>query len=450
MPPFAERLTQFIDDLSWDAVPSKIKDSAQNRLLDAVSTAIAARNVQTTRALVAAGAGLSGGASGGCTVLPTGGTAPIGQAALINGTAVHAILFEDINLSSSDHPGPVIVPAALAAAEAAAVLTGREATIGDLLRAVLAGYEVHLWLGRIAAAGIKARKLRTTAIFGTVGAAAAACAALRTPSDDTRTSLVYGANFGFGFLEGFAHGTMEPYIQAGVAAQNGIVASLIGRGGAQGATTPFEGDAGYFQGFADIAPDSDLADWGDWGITGVTAKPYPISGGKIGSCDSALAAYQQGIDPGQIDRVVGYLQPGVKEFPGGDNPGPFTTMNEAQDSTQFVIAAALSGKPMGSLRTVMDEFADPVVADLAGRVQLVSEHGRGLIAKVEVHMRDGRVVVGEEDRRDQQWPTVQTMAAKLEDLTQGYWGPGRAGAVVDVVCGDTAVPVRELSRLLRD
>jgi 2-methylcitrate dehydratase PrpD len=373
----------------------------------------------------------------------------LGTAAFINGSAIHAILFEDIHLGSSDHPGPVIVAAALAATESAARLTGREGTVDDLLRAVLVGYEIHLWLGRIAADGIKARKLRTTAMFGTVGAAAATCSALGMPTDEIKSALAYGANFAFGFLEGFAHGTSEPYIQAGVAAQNGIVAALLARGGAQAATTPFEGPAGYFQGFADIAPGSDLADWGDWAIPTVTAKPYPISGGKIGSADSALAAYEQGIDAAEIDHVVAYLKPGVQEFPGGNNPGPFSTMNEAQDSTQFVIAAALVGKAMGSLAFVMDEFDDPQVADVARRTDLISEPGRGAVARVEVHMRDGRVITGEEDRRAQQKPTVAKMAAKLEDLTTGFWIPGQAGRVIDVICGSGSTPVRELSRLLQ-
>lgn len=446
MAAFSERLTAFIHDLTWENVPSEIQDSARNRVLDALSTAIAARDVDTTMALVAAGAGFAG--DGNATVLATGGRTAAPQAALINGTAVHAILFEDIHLGSSDHPGAVIVPAALAASEAGAQLAGREATVGEFLRSVLVGYEIHLWLGRIAADGIKRRKLRTTAMFGTVGAAAAASSALGSSPAQTRVALSYGANFAFGFLEGFAHGTMEPYIHAGLAAQNGIIAALIARAGASAATTPFEGDAGYFQGLADIPAGSDLADWGDWGISGVSAKPYPISGGKIGACDSALAAYEQGIDASEIDHVVVYLKPGVHEFPGGNNPGPFSTMNEAQDSTQFVVAAALAGKPMNSLETVMRGFGDPGVADLANRIELISEPGRGAIAKVEVHTRAGAVVVGEDDRRDQQWPTVDTMAAKLEQLTQGYWLSGQAAAVVDVVCGDVSLPIRELSRLL--
>ena len=53
-------------------------------------------------------------------------------------------------------------------------------------------------------------------------------------------------------------------------------------------------------------------------------------------------------------------------------------MNQAQDSTQFCIAATLLGRPMSSLRTVMEEFADPEVSELTQRVELVSDIGRSL------------------------------------------------------------------------
>jgi hypothetical protein len=103
---------------------------------------------------------------------------------------------------------------------------------------------------------------------------------------------------------------------------------------------------------------------------------------------------------------------------------------------------------MGSLDTVMKDFADPAVAELSKRIELVSELGRGAVAKVEVHTRAGDLIVGEDDRRDQQLPTVEGMAKKLEELTAGCWAPSQSAAVVDVVCGDVSLPIRELSRLL--
>jgi 2-methylcitrate dehydratase PrpD len=445
MTTFAEQLADFIAGLSAETLPAAVFDSGRDRLLDAISTAIAARDVATTKAVIAAGDAL-GGSGGECTVLPTGGHLNLSDAALINGTAVHAILFEDINLSSSDHPGAVIVPAGLAAAESANRLTGRAATIGDLIVAIVAGYEVHLRIGALAATGVKSRGLRTTAVFGTVGAAAAAASVYRLARDRAVTALSMGANTAFGFLEGFAHGTMEPYVQAGIAARNGLLAAALSIGGVQTGPPAFEGGSGYFRGLADLEPGSYKLP-ADWLIGGVTAKPYPISGGKIGSVDSAIAAREQGFGDVTIASVLVRLPPGIKEFPGADKPGPFTTMNEAQDSTQFCVGAALLGRDMSALRTVMHEFADPEVAAMTQRIELVSEPGREL-ARVEVTLSDGRTIAGEVDWTDRQVPTVVSMAAKLRKLTAGYWPADHADKIIEVATGDPGRPVSELSALL--
>jgi 2-methylcitrate dehydratase PrpD len=445
---FVDQLSDFVTGLSFGSTPDKILDSGRDRLLDAISTAVASRGVATTRAAVAAAELMSPAGGGDCTVLPTGGRMTAADAGLVNGTAVHAILFEDIDLSSSDHPGAVIVPAALAAAESASRVAGRPATMGDLIVAIVAGYEVHLRLGVLAAPGVKKRRLRTTAIFGTVGAAAAAASIFRLTPDRTAAALAMGANTAFGFLEGFAHGTMEPYVQAGVAARNGLLSTFLSIGGVQTGPPVFEGKAGYFQGFADLEPvERVLPD--QWRIGNVTAKPYPISGGKIGSVDSAIAAYQQGLEGSRISRVTVRLPPGIAEFPGSDKRGPFTTMNEAQDSTQFCVSAALLGRPMSSLRTVMDEFADPEVSELTQVTTLVSEPGRPF-ARVEVELADGRAIVSEVDWRDRQVPTIASMSEKLRSLSAGRWPADVSSAIIDLVTGDPGRPVSDLSNLLRD
>ena len=442
---FAEQLAAFVTGLTAEPVPEQVLDHGRDRLLDAISTAIASSDVATTQSVVAAAQALGGGGDE-CSVLPTGTRLNPSDAALVNGTAVHAILFEDINLSSSDHPGAVIVPAALAAAESAGRVTGRPATIGDLVVAIVAGYEVHLRLGVLAATGVKRRGLRTTAIFGTVGASAAASSVYRLSGDRTATALAMGANTAFGFLEGFAHGTMEPYVQAGIAARNGLLSAFLSIGGVQTGPPAFEGGSGYFRGFADLEPgEYELP--GDWLIGGVTAKPYPISGGKIGSVDSAIAAYQQGFGDAAITSVLVRMPVGIKEFPGADKRGPFTTMNEAQDSTQFCVGAALLGRDMSSLRTVMDEFDDPEVSKLSQVIELVSEPGREL-ARVEVKLSDGRTVAGEVDWTDRQVPTIASMSAKLRKLTAQRWPADVSDKIIELVTGDPGRPVAELSAVL--
>jgi len=442
--PLAVELASFVCELAWESLPAEIQNSARDRLLDALSTAVAARDVAVTR--VAMGAvGVRG--HGPCTVLPTGATSSSQDAAFVNGVATHALLFEDINLASADHPGAVVVPAALAAAEDATSLSGRVATMGDLLTAIIAGYEVQLYLGEIAAQGVMRRGLRTTSIFGAVAASAAAAKALALSVDQTAAALAIGANLSCGLLEAWSHGTGEPYLQAGIAARNGVFAALVARAGAVTAAPTLEGANGFLRAFADVEPSTYVDPTMSYRIGGVLCKPYPISGAKLTSVDSALEVQRQGVDPREIRRIVVLVPPLTKEFPGGDRKGPFTTLTQAQDSTPFCISSALLGRPMTSVKTFTYGFDDPEVSDLSQLVEVIGEQDRE-IARIEVTLADGRIAVAEVDERDGHRPSVEKMAEKLRVLADS-WAPGVVEAVIELVCERDKTSVDELSRLAR-
>src|SRR5690606_3702244 len=99
-------------------------------------------------------------------------------------------------------------------------------------------------------------------------------------------------------------------------------------------------------------------------------------------------------------------------------------MYEVQDSTQFLVAAALLGRDMRSLDT-MRNYADPEVLDLAQRTDSVGEPGRyatgTAVATIEVTLKDGRTVVSEVNNPEAHAPTVERMAAKLRTLTADAW-----------------------------
>jgi 2-methylcitrate dehydratase PrpD len=449
--PLADTMAAFVAGLKPDTIPETILDGARDRLLDALSTSLAAREVPTTLAVLFA-VRASGAAGGACTVLPTGNRASAQDAAFVNGTAVHAILFEDYHLTAADHPGASVVPAAIAAAESGEHLRGRPATIGDLLVAIVAGYEVQVRLGLIGAEGIRSRGLRTTGILGTVGAAAAAASAFGLPADRAEAAISMGANMASGFLEGYAHGTMEPYIHAGISARNGVLAGYLGYGGVRTAPVTFEGRSGYLAVFGDMAPaEHDFP--AEWGLPRVTCKPYPLSGGKTSTVDSALALVAQGVRGEDVESGLVRLPTRIKLFPGSDHPGPFTNMNEAQDSTQFVTAAALLGRPMKALKTVMDDYADPDIHDLARRIEVVGEENRivdgKIVATVEVTLRDGRTLVSTVDASADHLPTVAAMADKLRLLAAGAWDADRTERVIDLVVGDPSAPLELLSAAMR-
>lgn len=438
----AERIGNFAARLKWEMLPTAVQDRVRDRVLDALATAVAG-NIADPYLPVAAI--MADEPAGPATVLATGRTASPGAAAFANGVATHALLYEDLNLTSADHPGAVIVPAALAAAET----MGHNATLTDLLVGVLAGYEVQLFLGSMAATGVIQRGFRTTSVFGTVAAAVTAATVWRLNADRIAAAATIGANFACGLTEGWGHGTNEPYFQAGIAAQNGLLAARLAIKGAQTATPTFESANGFLHAFADTQPDEAIQLADTWRILNVICKPYPCSGGKIGAIDSALVLREKGIDPTQIDHVRVWLPFLYHAYPGANRTGPFASMSQAQASGQFCVAATLLGYPMQAVETFTRDFANPDIATLSHRIELLA-HSDISLARIEVELDNGQSFTAQADRRDQMIPSITAMSNKLKALTKTTWKSGGADRVIDLIKGSGDHPVNILSACLRD
>jgi 2-methylcitrate dehydratase PrpD len=435
----AGRLGAFAAGLEWANVPPEVADRARDRVLDAISTAVAgaiADPYQPVRAIVA------DEPAGKATLLAGGGSARAEVAAFANGVATHALLYEDLNLASADHPGAVIVPSALAAAE----LT--DGALGDLLVGVLAGYEAQLWLGALAGQGVISRGFRTTSVLGAVAAAVAASKTMKLKAAQIAAAASIGANFAGGLTEAWSHGTHEPYFQAGMAAEQGVRAARLAAAHARAASSTFEGKNGFLRAFADAKDDPGVRPGAPWRIMEVICKPYPCSGGKIGAIDSARALRDAELDAASIEGVRVWLPALYYAYPGANRVAPFESMSQAQASGQFCVAAALLGYDMKAIETFARDFQMADIAALSQRIELFPQPGAQL-AKVEVAFADGSVRTAESDRRRRQVPTIDTMARKLRTLTQNVWPAGAADAVVELVKGDVRRPVSALWKYMR-
>ena len=433
------RLGAFAASVDWAKVPPEVANRTRDRALDAISTAVAgavADPYQPVRAIVA------DEPAGKATLLASGGCARAEAAAFANGVATHALLYEDLNLASADHPGAVIVPAALASAE----LT--DGALGDFLLGVLAGYEAQLYLAALAGRGAIARGFRTTSVFGAVAAAVAASKTMRLPAARIAAAAAIGANFAGGLTEGWSHGTHEPYFQAGMAAEQGVRAARLAAAHALAASPTFEGKNGFLRAFADATDDPGVQPGAPWRIMEVICKPYPCSGGKIGAIDSARALRDAGLDARAIEFARVWLPALYHIYPGANRTAPFQSMSQAQASGQFCVAAALLGYDMEAIETFTRDFKMADIAALSQKIELLPQPGAQL-AKVEARLVDGSIRTAEADRRDRQIPTIDKMARKLRTLTQKAWPAGAANAVVELLTGDAKRPARDLSEHLR-
>ena len=136
-------------------------------MLDTVGAMVHGADQPWTRAAHAHA--LATGGEGRSTVIGAGRSTTPAMAALANGCGAHAFELDDVHEEAISHPGAVVVPAALALAQAGGA-TGR-----DLLEAVVIGYEA---MGRAGiAVGPSAHMLggfHPTSMSGVFGSAAAA------------------------------------------------------------------------------------------------------------------------------------------------------------------------------------------------------------------------------------------------------------------------------------
>jgi len=370
--------------------PSEARARAAAAFLDTIGVTLAGAPEPASRIvreMVAADAG------GPCVVVGTGVRASAAGAALANGTAAHALDYDDMCFVSLAHPSAPLVPTALAAAELAG------ASGSALVDAYVVGFEIEGRLGALMNPRHYHRGWHCTSTLGTIGAAAAASRLLGLDAIATGHALAIAASEASGLKENF--GTMVKPLHAGLAARNGVLAALLARGGLTASEGAFDGTQGFLVAFSSerATLDEAVADLGRrWEIvdTGITVKLYPSCAGTHPTIDALLGLRrEQGFSSDDVDAIevgVDATTPTVLI-----HARPATGL-EAKFSMPFSAASAVVHGRVGIDSFEAAGLADPAVRALMPRVTM---HVDGSLdpsapaltqARVTVKLRDGRSV----------------------------------------------------------
>jgi 2-methylcitrate dehydratase PrpD len=327
-----------------------------------------------------------------CAVFGTSGRASATGAALANGTAAHALDFDDMCFVSLAHPSAPLVPAVLAAAEMAA------ASGAALLDAYVVGFEIEGRLGARMNPRHYQRGWHCTSTLGTIGAAAAACRLLGLDAGTTGHAIAIAASEASGLKENF--GTMVKPLHAGLAARNGVLAALLAQSGMTASALAIEGPQGFLRAMDSEAADVDdaVADLGTrWEIldTGITVKLYPSCAGTHPTLDAILdMRLEHGLHAGMVERIeveVDSITPTVLIY---DQPA---TGLEAKFSMPFCAASAVVHGQVGIGTFEPAGLLDREVASLVPRVTMRVDrrfdNGAPALtqARVTIYLRDGVV-----------------------------------------------------------
>ena len=298
------------------------------------------------------------------TVMGVGPVTSAWDAALANGAFAHALELDDDHRIAVLHPGAVVVPAALAACEAAA------ASGETFLRALLVGYEVSCRLGSVFRGSQFYHGVHPTALCGVFGAAAAAAIAFRLDRDAFVRALGISGTQASGLTEWRADGSWIKRLHPGRAAQSGVLAARLAQEGFTGPSTIFEGDGGFFAVFSFGEPFDPACMTRDLGTRhvalGTAIKPYPCCRFEHGAIDLALQAGREGVVADDIEHVcVRIYRTGVLSY----HPEPKNAV-DAQFNVPYAVAVALLRGAVRLRDFTEEAIRDQDVLRLCGRIDV--------------------------------------------------------------------------------
>ena len=223
-----EQAARYWAGARYEDLPPKIIETAKLFLLDTLAAGIAAANTDVVNTVVNAMRASIEGASGSCTVWGRPVKLPAPQAALVNGTASHALELDDFG--GCGHSGAVVVPVVCALAE-------RERASGkDALTAMVAGYDLAARTLE-GAGGYRPHNeagWHSTGTCGSFGAAAAAARLLRLHPERFADALGIAGTFTGGIWAYLVDGAMTKRFHPGKAAENGLSAAMLAQAGMSG------------------------------------------------------------------------------------------------------------------------------------------------------------------------------------------------------------------------
>lgn len=354
-------LATFVADLSIDDLPAEAVDLAERAILDTVGVTLAGAVADAGHLAGSFARTHAGPGDAGVSLLGQAGRAPTPAAALANGTAGHALDYDDLSWGMDGHPSVTMVAPILAVGEAF------DAAGDAAVAAYVAGFETQCYVAEPISPTHYERGWHPTATFGTFGATAATCSLRGMAAETTQQALGIASSMPAGLKRNF--GSMSKPLQAGLAARSGVTAALLAGDGFTAGDAPMSGDRGFFDLYAD-GPTTHPSPPGNplrLLTAGINVKSYPCCYFAHTSIAATAALVgEHDLDPADIESIhVASAEGGADALV---HPEPETGL-EAKFSMHHCVAAAAVHDRVGLDAFSAECVADPTVAALRERVE---------------------------------------------------------------------------------
>jgi 2-methylcitrate dehydratase PrpD len=395
---------------------------------------------------------------GPATIWATDRQTSVLDATLVNGTASHALDYDDVAGVMGGHPSAMLVPSMIALGESLGS-SGR-----DLALAYVVGYEAECRIARGVHFHHYDKGWHPTATLGIFGTVAASARLLSLSIDQTAVALGLAASLASGLKASF--GTMTKPLHVGHASRNGLFAAYMARNGFTANPGAFEHKQGFldvFNGPGTYDTAKMLADWYApaecEGPGEPTLKPYPCCGSTHASVDRVLyLARTHDLRAEDVETIE--VMPHRRRLPHTNNPDPRTPL-AAKFSIQYCVARALTDRAVKLVHFENGAENDPAVRELLPRIQArahpdMPEDGKYQWgAEIVVHTKDGRRLASRVDDYERCGPgghmmTEDELWTKFSDCAERSLPKAAIAPLFEKLHAVTNVAaVTELTNLMR-
>ncbi len=431
-------------------------DLARNAMIDVVGCMIAGSPDESTQRVLNAVRDLGAGPA---TIVGATESLTAPHAALVNGTAAHALDFDDNYLVIYGHATAVLAPALLALGEDQG-LSGEA-----VLDAYIAGLETILLVGSGVNNAHFEKGWHTTSTFGVIGAAAAAARLLRLDTEGVQRTLSLGFSHASGSKAQF--GTMTKPFHAGMAAKNALMAVRYAQAGLSAVDEPlekpwgfrdlyigFDDSPGYSQAAELLGPPTAIERFG------LNVKIHPDCASTHCAVDGVLSLMAEhqlvADDIDCVEIIVNKLSYDNLMF-----AEPKTEM-EARFSMHYGIALAITRGVLKIADFCPDAIADETLRAWFPRIKMSQSPTDNPLAIIDNGIEPAKVIIHSKDARRfeiflqrakgvlENPLTIDEMWNKFDDCSEGVIDPVKVAEIrACLERFETLGNVSELMHLLR-
>jgi 2-methylcitrate dehydratase PrpD len=393
-----DAIEEFADHIlltPYEAIPASALAMTRRQLEDTLAVALAARNEPGARDLLALAEEIGGRQEAAFWGSRLRG--PAHEVARASAVMAHALEYDDTFEPGYLHPSAITFPAALAAAELAGGVSGRE-----FVAATTLAIDMACRLSIAGQPGVDGFTVgwHYTTLLGYVTSALAAARLLRLTPEQAVSAAGIAAHQAAGTAQSHIDAALSKRLGPGFACASGVFAARLAARGVTGPRRVLEGDRGFFRQYHAGRYSRELLLDGlgvRYPAEETSFKPWPSCRGSHTSVEAALRLVQEGrLRAHDIDRITIFNAP--SEWPLLSQPletkrSPRSTV-EAQFSIPWAVAAVLVDARLSLAHFTPEALQRDDLLQMASRIDtqedqsLANPRGGPGFARIEIVTRE--------------------------------------------------------------